>query len=153
MIADGAAARATSRGAQRRDEARSGGLGVDGGGERRVNSSRRLAGIDEGAVVGVCLPGARGHLRPLATSSQVIALPMPAAPWAPIALPNLLRTLDTMDSFELNKILGAILGTCLGVLAINIAAGAIFAPLNPPKPGYDIVETNTLSAQITDAHE
>jgi hypothetical protein len=48
MIADGTAARATSRGAQRRDEARSGGLGVDGGGERRVNSSRRLAGIDEG---------------------------------------------------------------------------------------------------------
>src|SRR5262249_59223725 len=44
-----------------------------------------------------------------------------------------------MDSFELNKILGAILGTCLGVLSINIAAGAIFAPGKPAKPGYDIV--------------
>src|SRR5215475_5482178 len=44
-----------------------------------------------------------------------------------------------MDSFELNKILGAILGTCLGVLTINIAAGAIFAPVKPAKPGYDIV--------------
>ena len=44
-----------------------------------------------------------------------------------------------MDSFELNKILGAILGTCLGVLSINIAAGAIFAPTKPAKPGYDIV--------------
>ena len=43
-----------------------------------------------------------------------------------------------MDSFELNKILGAILGTCLGLLAINIAAGAIFAPTNPAKPGYEI---------------
>ena len=43
-----------------------------------------------------------------------------------------------MDSFELNKILGAILGTCLGVLTINIAAGAIFAPVKPAKPGYDI---------------
>src|SRR5437016_5364924 len=43
-----------------------------------------------------------------------------------------------MDSFELNKILGAILGTCLGVLSLNIAAGAIFAPLPPPKPGYEI---------------
>jgi cytochrome c len=32
-----------------------------------------------------------------------------------------------MDSFELNKILGAVLGTCLGVLALKIAAGAIFA--------------------------
>ena len=43
-----------------------------------------------------------------------------------------------MDSFELNKILGAILGTCLGILAINIAAGAIFAPTVPAKPGYEI---------------
>ena len=44
-----------------------------------------------------------------------------------------------MDSFELNKILGAILGTCLGLLTINIAAGAIFAPVKPAKPGYEIV--------------
>ena len=43
-----------------------------------------------------------------------------------------------MDSFELNKVLGAILGTCLIVLSINIAAGAIFAPKNPAKPGYEI---------------
>jgi cytochrome c len=44
-----------------------------------------------------------------------------------------------MDSFELNKIIGAVLATCLGVLSINIAAGAIFAPGKPAKPGYDIV--------------
>ena len=44
-----------------------------------------------------------------------------------------------MSSFELNKILLAILGTCLGVLSINIAAGAIFTPAKPVKPGYDIV--------------
>jgi cytochrome c len=43
-----------------------------------------------------------------------------------------------MDSFEINKILGAILGTCLGVLAINIAAGAIFSPTKPAQPGYEI---------------
>ena len=43
-----------------------------------------------------------------------------------------------MDSFEVNKILGAILGTLLGVLSINIAAGAIFAPTQPAKPGYDV---------------
>jgi cytochrome c len=43
-----------------------------------------------------------------------------------------------MDSFELNKILGAILGTCLGVLSLNIAAGAIFTPVPPAKPGYEI---------------
>lgn len=44
-----------------------------------------------------------------------------------------------MDSFELNKVLGAILGTCLALLSINIAAGAIFAPQNLAKPGYEIV--------------
>lgn len=43
-----------------------------------------------------------------------------------------------MDSFELNKVLGAILGTCLVLLALNIAAGAIFAPEKPAKPGYAI---------------
>ena len=44
-----------------------------------------------------------------------------------------------MDSFELNKIMGAILGTCLGLLSLNIAANAIFHPAKPAKPGYDIV--------------
>ena len=43
-----------------------------------------------------------------------------------------------MNSFELNKVLGAILGTCLILLALNIAAGAIFAPEKPAKPGYAI---------------
>src|SRR5262245_40192645 len=45
---------------------------------------------------------------------------------------------EAMDSFEVNKILGAFLGTCLCLLAINIAAGAIFAPEKPAKPGYDV---------------
>src|SRR3974390_830225 len=44
-----------------------------------------------------------------------------------------------MDSFELNKILGAILGTALVVVALNIASGAIFAPEKPEKPGFNIV--------------
>lgn len=43
-----------------------------------------------------------------------------------------------MDSFELNKILGALLATCLGVLTLNIAAGAIFTPGKMEKPGYAI---------------
>jgi cytochrome c len=43
-----------------------------------------------------------------------------------------------MDSFELNKTVGAVLGTCLGVLVLNIAASAIFAPEKPTKPGYEI---------------
>ena len=51
-----------------------------------------------------------------------------------------------MDSFEVNKILGAILGCCLALLSINIAAGAIFAPQKPAKPGYDIVVPDKPSA-------
>jgi cytochrome c len=43
-----------------------------------------------------------------------------------------------MDSFELNKILGAILATCLGLLTVNLAAGAIFTPGKMAKPGYEI---------------
>lgn len=43
-----------------------------------------------------------------------------------------------MDSFELNKILGAVLGTCLVLLAVHIASGAIFASPVPAKPGYVI---------------
>jgi cytochrome c len=43
-----------------------------------------------------------------------------------------------MDSFELNKVLGAILGTCLFVLALNIVAGSLFAAPKPAKPGYEI---------------
>ncbi|HUN97619.1 MAG TPA: cytochrome c family protein [Bradyrhizobium sp.] len=43
-----------------------------------------------------------------------------------------------MDSFELNKIMGAVLGTCLVVLATSFAAGAYFAPTMPAKPGFEI---------------
>jgi cytochrome c len=43
-----------------------------------------------------------------------------------------------MDSFELNKIAGAVLGTCLALLALNITAEAIFAPHHPDKPGFEI---------------
>jgi len=54
-----------------------------------------------------------------------------------------------MDSFELNKVLGAILGTCLFLVALNIAAGAIFSPQKPAKPGYEIavVESPTGGTQ------
>src|SRR6266700_4851365 len=43
-----------------------------------------------------------------------------------------------MDSFELNKIIGAILGTCIIVLVTSFAAGAMFAPHMPEKPGFEI---------------
>ena len=56
-----------------------------------------------------------------------------------------------MDSFELNKILGAILGTCLVVLATSFAAGAIFAPVMPEKPGYAIAVKETAEGGAKEA--
>jgi cytochrome c len=44
-----------------------------------------------------------------------------------------------MDSFEINKILGAILGTCLVLLVTSFTAGALFSPVMPEKPGFEIV--------------
>jgi cytochrome c len=43
-----------------------------------------------------------------------------------------------MDSYEINKILGALLFTCLCLLSLNIAAGAVFAPAKPAKPGFEV---------------
>ena len=43
-----------------------------------------------------------------------------------------------MDSFELNKIAGAMLGTCLALLALNIMAEGIFAPHHPGRPGFEV---------------
>jgi cytochrome c len=43
-----------------------------------------------------------------------------------------------MDSFEINKIIGAVLATGLCLVALNITAEAIFAPHKPAKPGFEI---------------
>jgi cytochrome c len=43
-----------------------------------------------------------------------------------------------MDSFELNKIMGAILGTCLVLMMTNFTAQAVFSPKHMEKPGFDI---------------
>jgi cytochrome c len=43
-----------------------------------------------------------------------------------------------MDSFEFNKFAGAILGSLLFLVALSIAAEAIYAPRQPVKPGYVI---------------
>jgi len=58
-----------------------------------------------------------------------------------------------MNSFELNKILGAILGTCLILLALNIGAGAIFAPEKPSKPGFNIAVKEQGEAEKAGAKE
>jgi cytochrome c len=56
-----------------------------------------------------------------------------------------------MDSFELNKILGAILATCLVVLVTSFAAQAIFAPVMPEKPGFEIAVKETTGGDAKSA--
>src|SRR6186713_40509 len=51
-----------------------------------------------------------------------------------------------MDSFELNKVLGALLATCLLLLVTNFTANAIFTPHLPKTPGYEIAVKETASA-------
>jgi cytochrome c len=56
-----------------------------------------------------------------------------------------------MNSFELNKVLGAVLGTCLVLVAMHIASGAIFTPEAPAKPGYVIEVKEEQPAQAAAA--
>src|SRR5262249_23473952 len=99
-----------------------GGLSSMGGRRKIPRGAAGLYGLPEARQTGYLCAAANRGGRPAAVPSTIA----------------LCRSLEAMDSFELNKILGAILGTCLGVLAINIAAGAIFAPVKPAKPGYEI---------------
>jgi len=50
-----------------------------------------------------------------------------------------------MDSFERNKILGAILFTLLVVMSLSIFAGEIYSPAAPEKPGFviEVAEEST----------
>ena len=48
-----------------------------------------------------------------------------------------------MDSFELNKMAGAVLATGLGVMAVSIISEAIYSPAVPEKPGYVIATGDT----------
>lgn len=43
-----------------------------------------------------------------------------------------------MDSFEVNKILGAVLGTLTFTLGLGILSEILFTPPKPAKPGYEI---------------
>jgi len=43
-----------------------------------------------------------------------------------------------MDSFEFNKVAGAVLGTALGVMVLSIASDALFASHEPEKPGMHV---------------
>jgi cytochrome c len=43
-----------------------------------------------------------------------------------------------MNSFELNKIMGAVFGALMLALGLNILSGIVFTPTKPAVPGYDL---------------
>jgi len=43
-----------------------------------------------------------------------------------------------MDSFELNKFAGALLGVLLFAMSIHLLSGVLFSPHKPTIPGYDL---------------
>jgi cytochrome c len=51
-----------------------------------------------------------------------------------------------MDSWEWNKIVGAILGTCLFVLIVKLASESIFEVPPPAKPGYVVEGVQEVSS-------
>lgn len=55
-----------------------------------------------------------------------------------------------MDSFELNKIMGAILGTLLFVMGVGFLAEAIYHPIEGRGPGYDLPEPEVGAAVATE---
>src|SRR5215472_16105794 len=111
-------------------------------------SARRstCAIIGSPAMTASGLPGRR--VEAMRAGMRTRTLPMRRQPRSLIRVARLagnrlflllpLRSPPAMNSFELNKILGAVLGTCLALLAVHIAAGAIFTPPVPAKPGYEI---------------
>src|SRR5258708_23727162 len=56
-----------------------------------------------------------------------------------------------MDSFDLNKVLGAILGACLVLLVTSFTAQALFAPKALEKPGFEIAVKEEAPAGGTEA--
>jgi cytochrome c len=52
-----------------------------------------------------------------------------------------------MDSFELNKIIGAILGTLLFVMGVGFLAEGIYAPITNHGPSYDLPEPTAASTK------
>lgn len=56
-----------------------------------------------------------------------------------------------MESFDINKFLGVLLGTCIVLLVMHFVAQAIFAPVMPAKPGFKIdVKEEPAAAAKTD---
>ncbi len=61
-----------------------------------------------------------------------------------------------MDSFEFNKIAGAVLGTAIFIFVIRLVAETVYEPEKPAKPGYvveGVVETSAGGAPAAPVEE
>lgn len=56
-----------------------------------------------------------------------------------------------MNSFELNKIMGAVLGTCMFVMGVGFIAEAIYHPIEDNGPGYALPEPDLVASAPVDA--
>ena len=63
-----------------------------------------------------------------------------------IIVQGLDRQRDQMDSFELNKIMGAVLGTLLFVMGVGFVAEAVYHPIEGRGPGYALPEPEPVAA-------
>lgn len=51
-----------------------------------------------------------------------------------------------MNSFELNKIMGAVFGALMLALGLNILSGILLTPKKPAQPGYELAEAAPAAA-------
>src|SRR5690606_17358863 len=61
--------------------------------------------------------------------------------------------LDNMDSFEINKLLGALLGTIFVIFSITLVSDALFAVHAPENPGYAIEATEEAAGEAAGAQQ
>jgi len=61
--------------------------------------------------------------------------------------------LDNMDSFEINKLLGALLGTIFVIFSITLVSDALFAVHAPENPGYAIEATEEEGGEAAGAQQ
>jgi cytochrome c len=67
-----------------------------------------------------------------------------------------LGSFQAMDSFEWNKIIGAVLGTAIFIFVIRLVAEKVYEPEKPAKPGYvveGVVEASAGGAASAPAEE
>ena len=95
-------------------------------------------------------PGTAGNVAPVPGeahySAKCAVFGFPREPAA--AFPQDVEP-DLMDSFEVNKILGAVLGTLLFITAVGIGSDFLFLPETPVKPGYVVPGVPAAGAEST----